>query len=376
MYVVDYVRTPFGKYKGAFAHSTATDLLTHTLAYLKHRHDWLADLLDAIIVGNVLSAGTGLNLATSSLRNAFPQTDASSMCINQACISGIQAIELARCSIETGRTSVVIAAGVESMSKTPMLFSKVGDGDSVEAATDSLILDGLTCPSTSKLMGQIAQRQAIKNGISREKQDSYAFLSHQKSVKATNILKKEITPFLGVTMDEGPRQDTSAKKLAALKPVFDVKGTITAANASPLSDGAAALLICSKKIVEKLQLNPIAKITASSQVCVKPDEFESGQSTAITQLLHQTSDTIAAIDSWEIHEPFASSAIQTIEKIGIDPHKVNTNGGALAIGHPLATSGIRMVGTLAKKLKKSQKGIVSMCAGGGQGIAMLVEAYA
>jgi len=387
MYIIDAKRTPIGKYGGTLIDVPATKLAMIVIKALLKKNPKIAGYVDEVILGNAISAGLGQNPAriaayTSGLHQKIP-----SCTVNKLCGSSLRSIIMGVQSICNNDAQVIIAGGMENMSRCPYILENYRFGAKMghQVIRDAMIYDGLFCSLINEPMGTTAEHIARKYHISREEQDRYAYESHQKALNAiqNNSFLEQIVPVpitvgktqLSFSVDEQPRKDTSIKLLSTLRPGFHKKGTVTAGNACPLNDGAAAVILSSASFIKKHHLHPMAKILAYAYVGLNPKFMGLGAYYAAKQCLAKSKLKISNIDLWEINEAFASQSIAVQRLLKIDESIINVNGGALALGHPIGASGARILTTLLYELKKRSKqyGIASLCIGGGQGIAMLVE---
>lgn len=386
-YIIDIKRTPVGKYGGSLVHVSATELGSIVIKALLDNNPVINKHIDEVIMGNVLSAGLGQNPARIAAVAAGISYDVPSFTVNKACGSGLKSVALAAQSILNEEAEVVIAGGMENMSRTPFLLDNYRFGTKLgnQTVRDAMIFDGLFCSLIGETMGMTGEYVAKKYKISRDHQDKYALASHQKAISAINQKKfnEEIIPVQVKSKnilhtfdtDEQPRKDTSLEALNKLPTVFKKNGTITAGNASPLNDAASAAIIASGRFVKRSHIKPLAKIHSFSYVGLNPRFMGLGSYYAAKKCLSKTKLKISDIDLWEINEAFASQSIAVIKLLEIGIEKVNVNGGALALGHPIGASGARILTTLLYELKRQSMrfGMASLCIGGGQGIAMLVE---
>lgn len=379
VYIVDAKRTPIGKYGGSFVDIPATELATVVIKALIKANPSAARYVDEVILGNVLSAGLGQNPArivsyASGIHQKVP-----SCTVNKVCGSSLRSIIMGVHSILINDAQVIIAGGMENMSRCPYILPNYRFGVKMghQVVQDAMIYDGLFCSLINEPMGVTAENIARKYHISREEQDIYAFESHQKALLAinNNSFSEQTVPVEEFSTDEQPRKDTSLELLGSLRPGFKTNGTVTAGNACPLNDGAAAVILASTSFIKKQHLRPMAKILEYAYVGVDPRLMGLGAYYAAKQCLGKSNFKASNIDLWEINEAFASQSIVVQRLLRIDKEIVNVNGGAIALGHPIGASGARILTTLLYELKKRSKryGMVSLCIGGGQGIAMLVE---
>jgi acetyl-CoA C-acetyltransferase len=344
--------------------------------------------IEEVIVGNVLQAGQGMNPARQvSLKAGLP-VSSTAMTINRVCGSGLQAVISGSQEIKTGDASLVVAGGIENMSRAPFLLLKARVGYRLgnDLIVDSMVNDGLWDVFNDVHMAITAENLAEKFHIAREEQDQFAYESQMKAARAISegrfqreivpveIAQPKSEPFLFRT-DEHPRPDTTLEKLAKLKPAFKKDGTITAGNASGINDGAALVLLASQEKAKSLGLRPRARVLGYAVGGVDPMEMGLGPVEAIKKVLKKTGLKLNDFHVVELNEAFAAQSLAVLRNIEIDPAKVNPNGGAIALGHPIGASGARLLVTLIHELERANKnlGLVSLCIGGGQGIAMVVE---
>ena len=380
-------RTPIGKFGGQLASLTAVDLGTIAAKAAIQAAGIEADQIDQAIFGNVLQAGSGQNVARQiALNSGLAQTSVA-MTVNEVCGSGLKAIRLAQSAIVMGDADVVLVGGTESMSQAPYLNkgmrfgSKFGD----QTVVDSISSEGLNDAFTNKPMGITAENVAAKYGITRLMQDTFALESHQKAAKATQAgwFDAEIVPVtvqqrratFEVSQDEGIRPDTTLETMGKLRPAFQADGTVTAANASGINDGASAMIVMSKEKAEALGLVYQATLVGYQEVGLDPNYMGYTPVPAIQQLLAKQDQTVADIDLFEINEAFAASSVAVQNGLALDTAKVNVAGGAVALGHPIGASGTRIMTTLLHQLKRTNQttGIASLCIGGGLGIAYEIQ---
>lgn len=387
VYIVDAKRTPVGKYGGSLAETSATELATIVIKALLEANPKIIKYIDEVILGNVLSAGLGQNPARIAAFKSGVSQKVPSLTINKVCGSGLKSIIIGTQSIQSQDAGVIIAGGMENMSRSPYLLDnyRFGAKSGNRIVKDSMIYDGLFCSLIGEHMGMTGEHVAKKYNVSREEQDAYALKSHQKAIAAINNKKfsDEVIPVtiqrgkesIMFAVDEQPRKDTNLESLKKLSPAFKKDGSVTAGNASPLNDAAAAVIIASARFIKKNSIRPMAKIKSFSYVGLNPRYMGLGSYYAAKKCLAKTKLKISDIDLWEINEAFASQSIAVLKLLGIDEQKVNVNGGALALGHPIGASGARILTTLLYELKRRslQYGIASLCIGGGQGIAALIE---
>jgi 3-oxoadipyl-CoA thiolase len=392
--IVEAVRTPMGRHGGMLKNVRTDDLAAYIIAKMVEKTGVNKEEIEDVYFGCTNQAGEdSRNVArNASLLAGLPYTIPGAT-VNRLCGSGLEAINQAGRAIETDHGDLFVAGGVENMTRGPWVMGKPANafqrGD--VQLYDSSLGWRFPNPRMGELYslinnGETAENVAEKYHISRKDQDELAFASHQKAIKAQQEgrLKDEIVPFeipqrkgapLVHDKDEGPRADTSLEILAGLQPAFKKGGTVTAGNSSPLTDGAAALLITTSQKAEQLKLKPLARIVASATAGVHPNFMGIGPIPATEKVLKRASLTIEQIDLVEINEAFAAQVLACIRELGIDPKKLNVNGGAIALGHPLGCSGARIMTTLVHEMKKrgSRYGLATMCIGVGQGIATIVE---
>jgi acetyl-CoA C-acetyltransferase len=334
----------------------------------------------------VLQAGLGQNPARQAGLKAGLPDSLNAQTINKVCGSGLQAVMLAAQSIRSGDNQLVVAGGFESMSLAPHLeYLRTGVAFGDAKMLDHLAHDGLTCPFEGWAMGSAADHIARKHGISRQDQDQFAVQSHRRAAEATEKchFKAEITPLgaallqqkEGLERDEGFRTDTSAEKLATLPPAFDRNGSVTAGNASQLSDGAGALIVASEGKAEELGVEPMARIVDYGTVGVAPRDIFDAPARGIAALLERNRLAVDDVDLFELNEAFAAQVLANIRQVGIPQEKLNICGGAIALGHPIGASGARVLTTLLHQMSRTgaRRGVASLCLGGGNAVSMLVE---
>lgn len=389
VYVISAKRTAVGSFLGTLANTSAVDLGTAAVKAVLEESGVSAEKIDEVILGNILSAGLGQNVARQVAIKAGIPESVSSFAINKLCGSGMKALQLAYQSIQLGEANAVIAGGTESMSQAPFVLKGARQGLKFGNQTliDTMIHDGLTCGMNHYHMGVTAENIAEKYNITREEQDKFAALSQEKAAKAQEAgeFVDQIVPVQvrkGKTVeefktDEFIRPGTTAEKLAGLKPAFktDGTGTVTAGNASGINDAAAVLLLASEKFVKENNLKPLAELTGFASAGVDPKIMGIGPVDAVKKLLANTGQDINSIELFEFNEAFAAQSIAVGRDLKVNPDLVNVNGGAIAIGHPIGASGARIAVTLihALKSRKLHTGVASLCIGGGMGIAMSVK---
>jgi acetyl-CoA C-acetyltransferase len=386
--IVAAVRTPIGKFLGKLSHLTAPELAALTIQEALLRASLDRGLVEDVIFGNVVGAAIGQAPARQAALKAGLPHSVSALTINKVCGSGLQAVMLATSAIKAGDAEIVVAGGMESMSNAPHLMKglrggiKYGD----QKVVDALIHDGLWDSFNDNHMGFFADYTAKKSGVTREMQDAFAVQSHQKAIGARDLLKQEIVAIQlkdrkgavveTIDYDEGPRSDASTEKLAQLKPAFTADGTVTAGNASPLSDGAASLIVMSEQRARTLGIKPLAAITAMTTSGVDPKDIFFAPAYAIQMVLKKLGMThVNEFDAIEVNEAFAAQALANEQALEWDRSKVNIRGGAVALGHPIGASGARVLVTLLHILQssKGKRGLASLCLGGGNAVALAVE---
>lgn len=387
--IISAVRTPVGKFQGGLSSLTAVDLGAKVVAEAVHRAGIEPQQAGEVIMGNVVQAGLGQNPARQAGLKGGLHHSVAAMTINKVCGSGLKAIGLAANAVQLGEQEIVVAGGMESMSNCPYLLPQARTGYRLGHAQviDSMIQDGLWEAYENYHMGSTAELVAEKYKISREEQDRFALESHQKAVRAAKscFLESQILPVevsqkkgepIRITKDESPREDTSMEALAKLKPAFKKDGTVTAGNAPGTNDGAAAVVVTSERLAAKLGKQPMARIVAQAVSGVEPKWVMMAPVTAVEKLLAKTGwDRDRDVDLYELNEAFAVQAIAVTRELKLNPEKVNVNGGAVAIGHPIGASGARILVTLLHELHRRnlKRGIASLCLGGGNAVALAIE---
>jgi acetyl-CoA C-acetyltransferase len=385
--IVAALRTAVGKFGGTIAKIPATDLGAKVIAALLQKTGIKPDLVSEVIMGQVLTAGVGQNPARqASIRSGLPDM-VPAMTINKVCGSGLKATHLAAQAIKAGDADIVIAGGQESMSLAPHVLNAARDGLRMMDGklVDTMIVDGLWDVYNQYHMGTTAENVAKKFNVTRQEQDEFAAASQQKAEVAQKAgrFKDEIVPITIQTRkgdivfdsDEYVRHGTTVESLAGLKPAFDKSGTVTAGNASGLNDGAAAVVMMTASRAKELGLEPLARIKAYSSAGVDPSIMGIGPIPASKLCLKKAGWTAKDLDLLEINEAFAAQAIAVNRDMGWDTSKVNVNGGAIAIGHPIGASGCRILVTLLHEMirRDAKKGLASLCIGGGMGVALAIE---
>ncbi|MBS4059028.1 MAG: acetyl-CoA C-acetyltransferase [Bacteroidetes bacterium] len=386
--IVSGARTPIGNFGGSLSALSAVELGRIASAEAIKRAGIQPDMIDEVIVGNILSAGLGQNIARQICIYAGCPETTPAITINQLCGSGLRAVMMAAQLIQLGEAEVVLAGGSESMSNAPYLLPKARNGYRMGDGTivDSMILDGLTDAFNNYHMGITAENIADRWNLSREEQDAFALKSQlkaeaaQKSGRFAEEIVNVIIPQrkgdpIVIDTDEFPKHGLSIDKLAKLRPAFKSDGTVTAGNASGINDGAAMLVIMSEEKANSLGLNPLATIEASAYAALDPKIMGYSPVPATKKVLSKAGWDISDIQLIEANEAFAAQSLAVVKDLGLNPEIVNVNGGAIALGHPIGASGARVLITLLYEMKKRDlhKGLATLCIGGGQGIAMLLK---
>jgi acetyl-CoA C-acetyltransferase len=386
--IVSAVRTPTGKFLGALKSFTAPQLGALAVAEAVRRAGIDPEIVDECIMGNVVSAGLGQNPARQAALNGGLPDHVAALTINKVCGSGLKAVMLADQGIRVGDIDIAVAGGMESMSSCPYLLPRVRDGLRMGNAeiVDSMIHDGLWCAFEQCHMGNSGEVVAEHYQVCRSAQDEYAARSHQKAARATSegAFKDEILPItipqkkgdaVVVDRDESIRADTTAEALAALKPAFKKDGTVTAGNAPGVNDGASALVVMASERAKSLGLAPLARIVGQATSGLAPKFVLMTPVEAVRRVAEKVGWDLSEVDLFELNEAFAVQAVAVLNELQIDPMKVNVNGGAVALGHAIGSSGARVLTTLLYALKNRnlKRGIATLCLGGGNGVALAVE---
>ena len=388
VYILGAARTPIGKLMGGLATVPAPELGALAIRAAIERSGVQPDAVDEVIMGQVIQAGVGQAPARQAAISAGVPTSANATTLNKVCASSLEAINQAGHSIRAGDSSVVIAGGMESMSQGPHLLPNARFGYRMGPATlqDAVIYDGLWSPWDDHHMGMSAEAIAEKRGISRQEQDEYSLRSHQRALAATREghFAEEIVPVQVpvrkgapsvVDTDEGPRADTTVEALARLQPAFTPSGTVTAGNAPGFTDGAAAVVVAGSETVQAHGLTPLARVLGYASAATDPLWLFEAPELAVHKLLKKTGTSVEDWDLLEINEAFAAQIVANGKALDWDWDRVNVNGGAIALGHPLGATGARLVVTLLHALKNrgKQRGIAGLCHGGGGAVAMAFE---
>jgi len=386
--ILSAVRVPTGRFLGALKGFTAPQLGAIVVKEAVVRAGLEAGQVDEVIMGNVVSAGLGQAPARQAALGAGLPPKVAALTINKVCGSGLKAVMLAAQGIATGDSDVVVAGGMESMSNCPYLLPEVREGMRLGhgETIDSMIHDGLWDPYENYHMGCTGEIVAGKHGVTRQQQDEYAVESHRRAIAAIKAgrFKDEIVPvplpqkkgdLVMFDTDEPPREDTSLETLARLKPAFKEGGTVTAGNAPGVNDGAAALVVTSADTAKALGRKPMARIVGQAVSGLEPSLVMMTPVPAVRKLFEKTGWDASAVDLVELNEAFAVQAVAVMRELGLDPAKVNVNGGAVALGHPIGASGARILTTLLYALRDrgKRRGIATLCLGGGNGVALAVE---
>ena len=386
--IISATRTPVGKFLGSLKGFSATELGAIVVREGVKRAGIKPEEVDEVIMGCVIQAGLGQNPARQAALNGGLPSTVSAVTVNKVCGSGLKAVMMAAQGIQLGDTEVVVAGGMESMSNAPYLLPKaregyrMGNGELI----DSMINDGLWCSFENYHMGCTGEVVAEKYNIGRTEQDEFATASHRKAaaaIKAGNfseeivaveIPQKKGAPILFDT-DETVREDTSVESLAKLKPAFKKDGTVTAGNAPPVNDGASAVVVTSLDRARSLGIEPMARVVAQATSGVDPALVMMAPVEAVRKLLKKTGWAASEVDLVELNEAFSVAALAVTRELGLDPSRVNVNGGAVALGHAIGQSGSRLLTTLLYEMKRrnAHRGIVSLCLGGGNAVALAVE---
>jgi acetyl-CoA C-acetyltransferase len=383
-------RTPVGKFQGSLSDLSATQLGAIVVREAVKRAHLDPKLVDECIMGNVVSAGLGQNPARQAAIFGGLPPEVGAMTVNKVCGSGLKAVALAAQAIQTENSSIVVAGGMESMTNAPYLLPQARKGYRLGNAQliDSMVNDGLWDVFNNYHMGITGENVAEKYGITREEQDEFALNSHRKALAAINEcrFKSQIVPVelaprkkggdpVIFDKDESPREDTTIEVLRSLKPAFKKDGTVTAGNAPGVNDGAAALLVTSARRAKELGTEPLARIVAQATSGIDPRWVMMAPVGAVRQIWEKTGWKNEDVDLYELNEAFSVQALGVMRELGLDPGKVNVNGGAVAIGHPIGASGARVLVTLIYEMMRRNvhRGIAALCLGGGNAVAMAVE---
>lgn len=373
--IVAAKRTPQGRFLGSLAKRSAVDLAVHAahaaMESVKIHPDWI----DQLILGNVLAAGLGMNIARQTAVKLQLPITVPAFTVNMMCASGLQAVHLAAQAIRAGESRCILCGGTESMSNAPYLLDrarsgyKLGDG----LLIDTILRDGLTDPFGHGHMGNTAENLADLYDLTRQQQDAFSAQSQQRygQAHAAGRFTDEIAPLDGLSADEHPRPDTTEQKLSALKPAFSPQGTVTAGNASGINDGAAMLVVCDAEFAKEHALKPMAELLGESAVGCDPALMGLGPVHAVNALCKRLNMSPADFDAIELNEAFAAQALACIRELKLDESRVNPHGGAIALGHPIGATGARLIVHLAHTLaqNRAQLALATLCIGAGMGAA-------
>lgn len=386
--IVSALRTPIGSFSGTLKDISATELGAKTITAILGETKVDVDAIDEVIMGNVLQAGLGQNPARqAAIKAGLPQSTAA-YTINKVCGSGLKAVHLAAQSIMLGDADIIVAGGMENMSQAPYLMPKAREGYRMgdQKVVDSMIKDGLWCAFNDYHMGVTAENICDAYNLTREEQDEFASASQMKAAQATEAgkFKDEIVPVsipkrkgdpVIFDTDEYIKPDTTTEKLSNLRPAFKKDGSVTAGNASGINDGAAAVLVMSRKKAEELGLTPLATICANASAAIDPSVMGLGPISATKKALEKAELSVADLDLIEANEAFASQSLAVGKDLDFNPDIVNVNGGAISLGHPIGASGTRILVTLIHELERREAtyGLATLCIGGGQGVATIIK---
>jgi acetyl-CoA C-acetyltransferase len=388
-FIVSAVRLPTGKFLGSLKEFSATQLGAVVVRAALSRCAVEPQVVDECIMGNVLGAGLGQNPARQAALHGGLTEAVAALTINKVCGSGLKAVMLAAQGIAAGDIDVAIAGGMESMSNAPYLLPRVREGLRMGDSTvvDVLIRDGLWCAFEQRHMGHAGELVAETFGVTRDEQDAFAAESHQKAARASadgrfagEIVPVEIQqkgrPSRLMEQDETVRPDASVDTLRPLKPAFKPDGTVTAGNAPGVNDGASALVIMAEERMRRLGASPLARVVGQATSGLAPKMLLMTPVDSIRKLLKKIGWTIEEVDLFEINEAFAAQMVAIVRELRLDPSRVNVNGGAIALGHPIGASGARILTTLVHEMARrgAKRGVASLCLGGGNGVALAVEA--
>jgi len=386
--IVSAVRTAIGSFGGGLSEVPVTELGRVGIEAALQRAGIDQASVDEVIMGNVLQAGAGMNPARQSAIAARIPDSVPAFTVNKVCGSGLKAVALAAQAIAAEDSDLIVAGGMESMSRAPYLLKKARWGYRLggDEIVDSMLSEGLTCAMAGCHMGVTAENVAAASGITRESQDEFAAESQRRASAAISSgrFNDEIVPVMiaqkkgepvAFKVDEYPRGGTTAETLSRLKPAFQKEGTVSAGNASGINDGAAVVVVASEERVRLMELTPMARIVSYASAGVDPRYMGMGPVPSIERALEKAGLDLKDIDLFELNEAFAAQSLAVLAKLGIDSARVNVNGGAIALGHPIGASGARILVTLLYEMRRRdvRRGLAALCIGGGQGIAMIVE---
>jgi len=383
--ILSACRTPIGKFRGSLSSVPATELGARVVHEAVVRAGVSPADVEEVIFGMVLPAGAGQAPARQAAFKAGLPATAGALTINKVCGSGMKAVMLADQAIRARDADVIVAGGMENMSQAPWLLQRDGPPIGERTLIDSMMNDGLQCAFSGQSMGIIADNLAVRAGISRAAQDQYAAESHRRAVAAMNsgafqaeLVAVSVTSrghVTNVTADESPRADCDLARLSMLRPAFASVGSVTAGNASTISDGASAVVVASDEVAERLGRKPLARIVASATAGGPPEDLFTAPVAAIRRVLERAGRSLVDVDLFEINEAFAVQMLACIRQLDLPTDRVNVHGGAIALGHPIGASGARVLTTLLCALEQRQlrTGIAALCLGGGNAVAVLVE---
>lgn len=387
VFIVSAVRTPIGKFGGGLKDLSATKLGASVVREAVNRANIDPSSVEECIMGNVLPAGLGQNPARQAALGGGLSDAVSALTINKVCGSGMKAVMLASDAILAGKENIIVAGGMESMSNAPYLLEKARFGYKMfdSKLIDSMVRDGLWDVYNDFHMGMTGEIVAQRNGITRAEADAFSVESHRKAVHATRsgAFKDEILPVevpsgkttSVVSVDEGPREDTTFEVLSKLKPVFKSDGILTAGNSSSINDGASALVVMEGETAQRMGVRPLVKVIDYVTVGVKPELLMEAPIHAVRKLLDRNKLSVQDIDLYEHNEAFSTASLAVMKVLGIPKERFNVNGGAVALGHPIGASGARVLTTLihAMKARGARRGLATLCLGGGNAVGMIVE---
>jgi len=386
--IVSAVRTPTGKFQGALKGFTAPQLGAMVVRESVRRAGVAPEDVDEVIMGCVIQAGLGQNPARQAALHGGIPFGVSAVTINKVCGSGLKSVMMASQAIQLGDAEVVVAGGMESMSNAPYLLPKAREGYRMGngALVDSMIHDGLWCAFENYHMGNTGEVVAERYGVTREEQDEYALNSHRKAAAAAKAgrFREEILPVeipqkkgaaLSLDADETVREDSTIEALGKLRPAFRETGTVTAGNAPGVNDGASALVVTSLERAQKLGAEPLARVAAQATSGIQPELVMMAPVEAIRKVVRKAGWSLNEVDLIELNEAFSVQAIAIIRELGLDPERVNVNGGAVALGHAIGQSGSRLLTTMLYEMKRrgARRGLAALCLGGGNAVALAVE---
>ncbi|MPZ24046.1 MAG: acetyl-CoA C-acyltransferase [Dehalococcoidia bacterium] len=386
--IASAARTPIGTFSGAFSDVSATQLGAIAIAEALRRAGVAAEDVDEVVMGNVLQAGLGMNPTRQAAIAAGLPVEVPATTVNKVCGSGLKTVALAAAAVMLGDAECVVAGGMENMTRSPFLLPEGRTGHKMghTQLLDSMINDGLWCALEDCHMGVTAENVRAQYEITRAEQDDFAYSSQQRALKAIEhgrfddeIVPVEIPGRKGdvrvVNRDEHPRADTTLESLAKLRAAFKPEGSVTAGNSSGINDGAAAVVVMSKEKADRLGVTPMATIKGYTSAGVEPRVMGIGPIPAVKKVLARTGIDARDIDLFEVNEAFAAQSIAVLRDLDLDSERVNPNGGAIALGHPIGASGARVLTTLLYEMKRrhAHRGLATLCIGGGQGIAMVIE---